>query len=1054
MSLSGEAPIVFMFPGQGSQYYQMGRDLFDHNEAFRTALSGYDATVAEALGYSVLDRIHDRGRRKSDPLVDTRLTHPAIVMLELALVDALAAAGITPDVVLGVSLGEYAAAVTAGSLDPAECLRLLTRQAAALRGSPPGGMLAVLAGSEVLDSVPALRSCEVAARNYPGNFVVAGTEDDLARAESALLAADVPHLRLPVEYAFHSSLLDGTLERSRANFAGVRLTPPRLPWISCVGGALVTEPTAEHFWRVARDPIDFEAAMATLRGRGEFRSLDLGPSSSLHNFVRALLPEGSASVSIPLLSPFARDTELFEKARSQVPPRRQPRKVEVMKVYGFPGQGSQRRGMGKDLFARFPAETAIADRVLGYSVAELCLTDPQRRLGSTEFTQPALYVVEALGYLDRIAADPVPPDYLVGHSLGEYAALFAAGVFDFETGLRLVQRRGAVMAASGAAGTMVAVIGLGQAAIAEVLTTAGLTGLDLANDNAPDQCVISGPAHEIDAACPALEAAGARTVRLNVSAPLHSRYMRPAAETFGQFLDGVTLRPPAIPVLANVDGLPYTAETLKERLTAQIAAPVRWTDTVRRLMAGGDFTFVELGPGQVLTKLVTRIRAAAEPLPALAEPLPAPSRPLAAPAEPAAPRASGADDLGAADFRQRYGLRRAYLIGSMYGGVSGHELLRSAAKAGVLAFLGTAGLTLDEVEREVHAVVDDLGPGGTYGVNLQYSHREPGREAALVDLLLRYGVDLVEASGHPVITEDLVRFRLKGGRIIAKVSRTDVAAEFLAEPPEHLVRRLLRSGAVTEEEARAARGTPMADDLCAEADGGWLGGTAGALSLLPAVLRLRDRAALPGHRVHVGCAGGLGTPEAVAAAFVMGADFVLTGSVNQCSVEAATSSRVKDLLQEAGEFDVATGPWGELFELGVPARYLSRGLLFPARATALYELWQRHDSLADLPAETRGRVLDNYLGGEQPPATTPGADPKAELAELFRAYFTRGRRLAVAGDERSADYLVHCGPAMGAFNQVVAGTELEPWPARTVGAIADVLMEGAAEHLTRTGNRA
>lgn len=109
------------------------------------------------------------------------------------------------------------------------------------------------------------------------------------------------------------------------------------------------------------------------------------------------------------------------------------------KVYGFPGQGSQRRGMGRELFERFPAETAIADRVLGYPIAELCLNDPERRLNRTEFTQPALYVVSALAYLDQVARDPVAPDCLVGHSLGEYTALFAAGVFDFETGLRLVQ---------------------------------------------------------------------------------------------------------------------------------------------------------------------------------------------------------------------------------------------------------------------------------------------------------------------------------------------------------------------------------------------------------------------------------------------------------------------------------------------------------------------------------------------------------------------------------------------------------------------------------------
>lgn len=312
-------------------------------------------------------------------------------------------------------------------------------------------------------------------------------------------------------------------------------------------------------------------------------------------------------------------------------------------------------------------------------------------------------------------------------------------------------------------------------------------------------------------------------VRLHVSAPLHSRYMRGAAEEFARLLDGFTLRPPRIPVLANVDALPYTADSLKERLAAQIASPVRWTETVRRLVGHGDFAFVEVGPGQVLTKLVARIRAAAEPIPpaapasatAPASPATVPAPPAAVPAPPAAgvpegrrERAIDAASLGARTFRERYGPRRACLLGSLYGGVSGPEMLRSAAKAGLFGFLGAGGLSVDETERHLRARTDDLGLGGSFGVNVLYRHGAPEQEAALVDLLLRRGVGLVEASGFPMMTEGLVRFRLKGGRILAKVSRTDVAAEFLAPPPTALVQRLLAAGAVTEAGARAAAGRP------------------------------------------------------------------------------------------------------------------------------------------------------------------------------------------------------------------------------------------------------
>ncbi|MEU5796213.1 ACP S-malonyltransferase [Streptomyces sp. NPDC047813] len=1066
---AGRLPVVFMFSGQGSQYYRMGEELFETDEVFRTALRRYDAVAAELLGESVIARIFDPARRRNDPFTDTRLTHPAIVMIELALAETLRAAGIEPDHLLGSSLGEYAAAVVSGSIDAETCLRLLVRQADGLRAGPRGGLLAVITRPDGRDRIPALPGCEVAARNYPGHIVVAGTDADLDRAEAALRAADVLHQRVPVEYAYHSSLMDGVLAECRAVFDGVTFAPPRIPWVSCADGRLVERPGADHFWQVARRPIEFERAMAAMRARGDFLYLDLGPSGTLHNFVRGNLPVGDRSRSLPLLSPFGHDPRALEQARTLAapPPSTTPithshptpatpktaRKAHGMKVYGFPGQGSQQRGMGKELFARYPRETAIADRVLGYSIEELCVHDPERRLGRTEYTQPALYVVSALTYLDRLAEDPEPADYLIGHSLGEYVALFAAGVFDFETGLRLVQRRGALMAEAGGGG-MAAVVGCDEATVLRVLADSGIDELDLANHNAPDQFVLSGPAERVDAARAAFESAGVRAVRLNVSAPFHSRHMRDTAEEFARFLDGFTLRPPAVPVLANVDARPYAPDAVKATMTAQIASPVRWTDTVRRLMGHGDFEFVELGPGRVLANLVAKIRENAEPLPApvaaerAEEPQLSGQLPTS-PARPAAFVAPTAETLGAATFRERYGLRRAYLLGALYGGISGREMLGAAAKAGLLGFLGTGGLPLDEVDGLLRDLAGELGLGGAFGVNLLYRHGAPEEESALVDLLLRHGVDLVEASGFPLITPALVRFRLKGGRIIAKVSRTDVAAEFLAPPPERLVARLLEEGEVTAEEARAAAGRPMADDLCVEADGGWLSSTADLLTLLPAVLRLRDTTATGGHRVHVGCAGGIGTPEAAGAAFLLGADFVLTGSVNQCSVEAATSAEVKDILQEAREYDVDTAPWGELFDLGVQARYLKRGLFFPARASRLHELWRRHGSLAELDDETRSQVLDRYLGGEAPAPTTAGTDPKQQLAAVFRAYFTRGFRLAVTGDQHSrVDYQVHCGPAMGAFNQVVADTGLHSWRARTVAAIADILMGGAAAHLT------
>ena len=278
-----------------------------------------------------------------------------------------------------------------------------------------------------------------------------------------------------------------------------------------------------------------------------------------------------------------------------------------MRVYGFPGQGSQVSGMGCDLFDQFPDETRAADDILGYSIRSLC-EDNSGRLNQSEFTQPALYVVGALTYMTRIRDDRVDPDFLIGHSLGEYVALFAAGAFDFAAGLRFVQRRAKLMNQA-PAGAMAAVIGCDCNAVETLLRETGVTSIDIANINTQQQTVVAGPCEDIERLKPVVESRGARYVRLNVSAPFHSRYMRSVAEEFGQFLGEAKFQALRIPVIANVTGRPYRSGEVRETLIRQVASPVNWLDSIRYLMREGTFTFVELGPGDVLTRLVQTIRA-------------------------------------------------------------------------------------------------------------------------------------------------------------------------------------------------------------------------------------------------------------------------------------------------------------------------------------------------------------------------------------------------------------------------------------------------------------
>jgi trans-AT polyketide synthase/acyltransferase/oxidoreductase domain-containing protein len=265
--------------------------------------------------------------------------------------------------------------------------------------------------------------------------------------------------------------------------------------------------------------------------------------------------------------------------------------------------------MGSDLLERFPDWTAEADRVLGYSIRELCVDDPRGELGQTGFTQPALFVVNAMTYRARSESGTPPPAYLAGHSLGEYNALLAAGVFDFTTGLKLVQRRGRLMGRVHGGG-MAAVIGLEPARIGEVLgaSEAGRR-VDVANFNSFDQTVIAGPKDDLDAVRAALVQAGARAcLPLNVSAPFHSRYMKDVQDEFTAFLNGFTFAAPAMPVIANATGAPYEAPSVRETLARQIGSSVRWLDSVVWLLDRGVTEFEETGPGSVLTKLVAQIR--------------------------------------------------------------------------------------------------------------------------------------------------------------------------------------------------------------------------------------------------------------------------------------------------------------------------------------------------------------------------------------------------------------------------------------------------------------
>lgn len=278
-----------------------------------------------------------------------------------------------------------------------------------------------------------------------------------------------------------------------------------------------------------------------------------------------------------------------------------------MTTYVFPGQGSQIQGMGSTLFSNFPGLVDKANQILGYSIQTLCLDNPEERLNQTQYTQPAIYVINALSYLKKINEHTIKPTYLAGHSLGEYNALFAAEVFDFETGLQIVKERSTLMSQVNDGG-MAAIIGLKDKEVEDILVTLQLSSLSIANYNSYTQTIISGPKEAINNSKSIFLNAGASSfILLNVSGPFHSPLMIKVEDTFNQFLRTFNFSSPKIPVIANVNAKPYKFAEIQSNMLNQIIKPVYWKQSIEYLLNHGEVEFEEIGPGKVLTRLIARI---------------------------------------------------------------------------------------------------------------------------------------------------------------------------------------------------------------------------------------------------------------------------------------------------------------------------------------------------------------------------------------------------------------------------------------------------------------
>ncbi len=431
--------------------------------------------------------------------------------------------------------------------------------------------------------------------------------------------------------------------------------------------------------------------------------------------------------------------------------------------------------------------------------------------------------------------------------------------------------------------------------------------------------------------------------------------------------------------------------------------------------------------------------------------------------------------LGSAKFREEYGVRYACMAGAMAGGIAGEPHVTTLGSAGILSTFGAGGVPLPRLEEAVTAIRNTLD-GKSFAVNLIHNTFDKQLEIRTVELLLRHRVTIIEASAFMRMTPAIVYYRAKGlsqrpdgsiacgNRVIAKLSRQSVARQFMSSAPQSIINTLLADELITGAEAEMLGQVPMADDITVEADSGGHTDNLPLVNILPEMIQLRDILHQK-HRwkqqIRIGAAGGISTPAAAQAAFMMGADYLVTGSINQSCVEASTSPEVKLALAHADVPDVTMAPAADMFELGVDVQVLKKGVFYPARAALLHSLYKRYNSLEELSSTEREKIENELFQHSIEEVwndtsaffrqTAPHllekalADPKMKMALVFRWYLGLSTRWAKNGEVgRESDYQIWCGPSMGAFNTWVRGTEFEHPENRHVVPITEKLMTETA----------
>jgi trans-AT polyketide synthase/acyltransferase/oxidoreductase domain-containing protein len=421
-------------------------------------------------------------------------------------------------------------------------------------------------------------------------------------------------------------------------------------------------------------------------------------------------------------------------------------------------------------------------------------------------------------------------------------------------------------------------------------------------------------------------------------------------------------------------------------------------------------------------------------------------------------------------FCKKYDIKFPLYLGAMANGIASEALVSAASDAGYMAIFGSAGLSQQRVNSAIDLCLQQGYPH-RIGFNVIHAPDTPHLEQALIQLLIDKKISIIEASAFITPSPALALYKASGlsfedgkvvsrHRIIAKLSRPEVAEKFLLPAHETHLNRWVEAGLISHEQRNWAKAIPLADDITVEADSGGHTDRQAMVSVLPMIIALRDHMCAScdeNVRPFIGVGGGIGTPQSILAAFALGAEYVVTGSINQCTVESGTSAAVKEMLALARTTDTTMAASADMFEMGTKVQVLKGKTLFAPRAEKLFQLYGQFNSFEEIPEDIRSKIATQYIGeswdavwekcvsfwSQRNPSVLAlaEANPKKKLALLFKYYLGMSSRWAIEGTEdKASNYQIWCGQSMGAFNAWVKETPLAHWENRTVATITDALV--------------